>query len=102
MSSDINIPSLLGEKLALDPTLHGAVSATLKEFSPWIASSGMPFFPAYTDHSAKHISEVLATACALVTIESVSLLTPRIQRRWFCLLSCMIARCILRTIAFAL
>jgi len=35
----------------------------------------MPFFPAYTDHSPSHISDVLSTASSIITDESKELLT---------------------------
>jgi len=36
----------------------------------------MPFFPGFTDHSPRHINDVLKTASALISDESHSLLSP--------------------------
>lgn len=62
--------------LEKDPALYAETLTTLKSFQPWIRNSGMPFFPAYTDHSERHISEVLATASSIITDDARALLTP--------------------------
>lgn len=62
----IAIPKRLEEILERDSDLHGSVILTLSAFHPWIRTSGMPFFPGYTDHSDKHIEEVLSTASSII------------------------------------
>ena len=52
-------------------------SVDLKELAEWIASSGMPFFPGFTDHGPDHLSRVLATASWLIADDAWSVLTAR-------------------------
>jgi len=65
--NEVKVPPRLQQLLGGDRGLEASVSLTLKHFEPWLGSSGMPFFPGYTNHDADHISEVLATASSLVT-----------------------------------
>ncbi|CAM3195308.1 hypothetical protein G4177_27655 [Corallococcus sp. ZKHCc1 1396] len=76
MTTIITIPQRLESILTGNPGLHGAILSTLTSFHPWIRTSGLPFFPGYTDHSDKHISEVLSTASSLISDEARRLLTP--------------------------
>ncbi|BCO28329.1 chaperone protein HtpG [Rhodoferax lithotrophicus] len=52
------------------------VRKTLDHFEPWLEQSGMPFFPGFTDHSPRHINEVLVTASSLISDEAHALLSP--------------------------
>lgn len=40
-------------------SFNGSVPVSFGEFEPLLRSSGTPFFPEYTDHSDKHVREVL-------------------------------------------
>jgi molecular chaperone HtpG len=71
----IKIPELFQQKLAKSSVLKAAVSNSFTQFEPWLASSGMPFFPGFTDHGPRHISDVLDTAASLISDESQNLIT---------------------------
>jgi molecular chaperone HtpG len=73
--SFIAIPQRVSELLATDGRLLGAVHLTLNAFAPWISDNKLPFFPEFTDHGPRHISEVLATATSIVTDGTWQLLT---------------------------
>jgi hypothetical protein len=60
----MRLPPELKTILVKDSRLQGAVLLAFSEFEPWLDSSGTPFFPEFTDHSAKHVSEVLQTAAS--------------------------------------
>lgn len=72
----IKIPSSLESVLAQSPTLNSAVKQNFNSFEPWLEQSGMPFFPAFTDHSPRHINDVLNSAASLITDEGRALLSP--------------------------
>lgn len=72
----IKLPDLFAEKLAPNPSLLADVQASFAAFSPWLASSGMPFFPGFTDHSPTHINDVLSSAASLISDSSHDLITP--------------------------
>ncbi len=63
----ISMPVRLADKLGSEGTLRAAVDLTLSDFIPWMASSGMPFFPEYTDHGPGHVEGVVLTASSLVS-----------------------------------
>lgn len=71
----INIPTHFENKLNEKPGLLAAVRLNFEEFEPWLEQSGMPFFPGFTDHSPRHINEVLKTASSLISDSSWSLLS---------------------------
>jgi hypothetical protein len=71
----IKIPQLFAEKLNLNLSLAADVRKTFDLFEPWLEQSGMPFFPGFTDHSPRHINEVLITAASMIADESHSLLS---------------------------
>jgi hypothetical protein len=62
----IEIPDLLAERLAQDGAIEAAVKTTLHRFDPWLAASGMPFFPDFTDHGPDHLNRVLRLAEVLI------------------------------------
>src|ERR1022692_775734 len=66
----MHFPPKLEAVLKGDSLLHGSVLVSYAEFEPWLNSSGTPFFPEFTDHSSKHIFEVLQTASSLVRDEA--------------------------------
>lgn len=72
----IKIPALFVRTLEKSPELYTAINQNFTIFEPWIEQSGMPFFPGYTDHSPRHINDVLDAAASLITDEGHSLLTP--------------------------
>jgi len=72
----IEIPARLNEILSQNKALQGSIQRNLNTFEPWLEQSGMPFFPGFTDHSPRHINDVLKTAASLISDESYSLLTP--------------------------
>jgi hypothetical protein len=71
----IRLPALFLSKLSLNPVLLGAVQSSFAAFEPWLEHSGMPFFPGFTDHSPRHINDVLSTAASLVSDSSHDLLS---------------------------
>src|SRR5260221_9089316 len=70
------IPQRLREILARDSTLEAGVQLALNTFEPWLSSSGMPFFPGFTDHSPTHISEVLTACSSLISDDAYEVITP--------------------------
>lgn len=72
----IKIPTSLESVLAQSPVLNSAVKQNFDSFEPWLEQSGMPFFPAFTDHSPRHINDVLNSAASLITDEGRALLSP--------------------------
>jgi molecular chaperone HtpG len=71
----IKIPLLFAKKLELKPLLAADVRKSFELFEPWLEHSGMPFFPGFTDHSPRHINEVLTTAASLIADDSHELLS---------------------------
>ena len=72
----ILIPTRLGEVLARDTKLQGAVQTSLARFEKWIENSGVPFFRDYTDHGPVHISEVLETSEQMISERSWTVISP--------------------------
>lgn len=72
----IKIPASFASVLSKSPELDAAMNQNIKLFEPWLEQSGMPFFPGYTDHSPRHINDVLIAAASLITDEGHALLTP--------------------------
>ncbi len=72
----MDIPPRLQELLKKDSALYGAVLLSFSDLEPWIELSGMPFFPEYTEHGARHITDVLQTASSLVGDTAWSVVTP--------------------------
>lgn len=71
----IHLPDLFERKLSSDPSLATAIRQSLNLFEPWLEQSGMPFFPGFTDHSPRHINDVLNTAASLISDASHVLLS---------------------------
>lgn len=72
----IQLPDLFEAKLATAPVLASNVKKSFDLFEPWLEQSGMPFFPGFTDHSPRHINDVLRTAASLISDASRELLSP--------------------------
>jgi molecular chaperone HtpG len=77
MPSSILLPEFLSKKLDEEPVLKGHVERILSDFAPWLEQSGMPFFPGFTDHSPRHINDVLKTASSLITDESREIVSAK-------------------------
>jgi hypothetical protein len=63
----IRIPEVLTNKLAADAELDGAIRLSIGRFGTWLADRNLYFFPEYTDHGPKHVTEVIETAVELVS-----------------------------------
>jgi len=72
----IVLPSQLKELLEQDHRLNGSIHSVLSLVVPWFADNKLVFFPEYTDHGPKHITEVLGTAEALVSSPAWGILSP--------------------------
>jgi molecular chaperone HtpG len=72
----MDIPECLAEKLQHDAALHGAILQTSVEFKPWFDNSKTPFFPEYTDHSWRHVTQTMAAASSLIRDEAWPVTTP--------------------------
>lgn len=68
----MQLPKRLSARLAKDKVLERKVQATIEEFEPWIVAGGQrpTFFPDYTDHSLRHIEEVLETSADLIRTDA--------------------------------
>lgn len=71
----ITLPTLFENILRKSPELSAVVQKNLVLFEPWLEQSGMPFFPGFTDHSPRHINDVLETAASLISDISRDLLS---------------------------
>ncbi|WP_196493261.1 ATP-binding protein [Burkholderia stagnalis] len=71
----IPLPALFETTLQKSSALSAAVRKSLDLFEPWLEQSGMPFFPGFTDHSPRHIKDVLETAASLISDVSRDLLS---------------------------
>ena len=72
----MRIPKFFASKLSKDRELQGYVNLCIAAFEPWIAHSGTPFFPEYTDHGTAHLESILDSAEALLTKGTRKLITP--------------------------
>ncbi len=71
----MKIPESLKRRYQDNPTLNGLVGAALGRIETHISANGMVFFPEYTDHSVRHVEDVLETAVGLITDDCSDLLT---------------------------
>jgi molecular chaperone HtpG len=72
---DIKLPAYFKELLEQDTKLLECVTRAFRDFGPWLEQSGMPFFPGFTDHSPRHINDVLATASSLISDKAREILS---------------------------
>lgn len=72
----IRLPALFENVLAAKPSLSAGVRKSLDLFEPWLEQSGMPLFPGFTDHSPRHIQDVLQTAASIISDASRASLSP--------------------------
>src|ERR1700733_10502424 len=73
----IELPSRLADLLGRDRILEGVVKLVLAKYDLLLQWSSLPFFPEYTDHGPKHLSDVLSTSSDLVSADAWSVLTPQ-------------------------
>ncbi|WP_197425031.1 ATP-binding protein [Bordetella sp. N] len=66
----MKLPTRFNELLARDHGLNSLVLNALTLVEPWATDNKTVFFPEYTDHSLKHLEEVLLTAEGLILDES--------------------------------
>lgn len=66
----MNIPSRFNTLLTKDSRLHSLVLQAITSIEPWASDNKTVFFPEYTDHSLKHLEEVLLTAEGLILDEA--------------------------------
>jgi molecular chaperone HtpG len=71
----MELPRFLSDLLEPHHELSAMVNLAIARLEPWIGNSQMPFFPEYTDHSLKHIEQVIGTATDLATEEAQNLLS---------------------------
>lgn len=71
----MKLPDRLEEIIKKDQVLYATVHDSIARFEPWINENRMVFFPEYTDHSIKHVEEVLQTAVDLMTHEAQDKIT---------------------------
>lgn len=72
----MKIPARFAAALAKDQGLNGLVLKALSLVEPWASDNKTVFFPEYTDHSLKHLEEVLLTAEGLILDEAWLHITP--------------------------
>jgi molecular chaperone HtpG len=71
----MQLPPRFHELIARDHALNAVVLKALSIVGPWTLDNRTVFFSEYTDHSLKHLSEVLLTAEGLISDESWPSLT---------------------------
>ena len=69
----VSFPEGLGGLFGQNKALAGSVERSFAELDPWLNFSGMPFFPAFTDHGPDHHSRLLATADGISGMRAGSL-----------------------------
>ena len=72
----MKLPTKFEEILKNEQGLYGAVHSTLSTFETWLKQNNLPFFPEYTDHSERHVEEVLVAAQALIRDEAWDVISP--------------------------
>lgn len=72
----ITLPQLFKDKLLDHNREKGIVYSAIASFEQWFKNSGTPFFRDYTDHGPEHITNVLATAAAMIPTESTDSFSP--------------------------
>src|SRR6266436_7961875 len=74
--SSIIVPQKLQELICSSPSVQGPLLYWLSSIEPFLCTSTLPFFPEYTDHGPRHITNVLATAESLIPPDAYPHLTP--------------------------
>jgi molecular chaperone HtpG len=73
----MNIPERLLRLIEADHAVAAVVNGAIARFEPWVGNSLMPLFPEYTDHSLRHVEEVIQTALGLATADSQTLMSGK-------------------------
>lgn len=63
----MKLPQRFEELISRDQQLYSVVLKALSIVEPWVADNKTVFFYEYTDHSLKHLSEVLLSAEGLIS-----------------------------------
>jgi len=71
----MHLPVFIKEKVEEDQKLSAFLYGAITRFEIWISDSHIPFFREYTDHSIKHVEEVLQTTVDLMTEEAKQVIT---------------------------
>jgi len=70
-------PDLFEKILSNDRVAETAVKSSFQSFETWIAHSGMPFFPGYTDHGITHINDTLDVSTWIISENATELISPK-------------------------
>jgi hypothetical protein len=73
---NLQLPDQFNEILEQNPALVGQVKLSISEFSPWLGRNSVKFFTEYTDHSLKHVEDVLQEANDLIREECRAIVSP--------------------------
>jgi molecular chaperone HtpG len=71
-----NLPIQFRDLLEQNTSLSGLVDSSLAAFSPWLERNNVKFFTEYTDHSLKHVKEVLRESDELIREQCRGIITP--------------------------
>jgi hypothetical protein len=72
----MHIPTRLNERLQKDQAYHGAVLSSIANLEGWLRPDQPFFFPYYTIHGIRHITDVLTAASSLIRDEAWEIITP--------------------------
>lgn len=73
----IEIPAEIAEVLSRDRALDSAVGLNLEPFESWFEKCGMIFFPEFTDHGPRHVTEVLETCASIMADDAWQVFTAQ-------------------------
>jgi molecular chaperone HtpG len=73
----MQLPEQLRDRLERDLEMQSVVNNISADFEEWFRHSQTVFSPYFTDHTIKHVEEVIETATALMTPASLAILTPK-------------------------
>jgi len=91
---EIQLPERFENLLKGNHQLQAAVLSSFAEFEPWLSRNSTPFFPEYTDHGPQHISDTIATSCAIIRDAAWVVITPSDIAVLLFAICCMTAQCI--------
>ena len=73
---ELQTPHYFKEILEQNSALTGLVNSSISEFGPWLERNNVRFFTEYTDHSLKHVEEVLRESDELIRDQCRGIFTP--------------------------
>jgi molecular chaperone HtpG len=76
MIREIEIPQHFKEVLDRSYSLTGFLLSSISEFGIWLGENNVKFFTEYTDHSLKHVEDILRTTYKLIRDECKAIITP--------------------------